>query len=175
MRAAVDWAAVSEQIVAGVLASDLLEPQSTVLVFLPLGDEVNLVPLMEAAPEMRYVTTRTPERGGALTVHELGGPLEVHRFGFLQPHASAMQVAPDTIDVLLLPGLVFDLWGNRLGRGAGYFDRLLRTTRRDAAKVGMVPVDLVVDRLPIEPHDVPVDWLATEEGVIATAGGVSPE
>ena len=141
----------------------------TVLVFLPLSHEVNLVPLLEADQETRYVTTRTPERGGDLSVHELGGPLEVHRLGFLQPHQSARMVNPDEIDVALLPGLAFDLFGNRLGRGAGYFDRLLRATRTNAKYIGVVPADLVVDQLPTTPHDIPVNFLATEEGVIETA------
>jgi 5-formyltetrahydrofolate cyclo-ligase len=140
----------------------------TVLVFLPMTEEVNLMPLMERDSITRFVATRTPDRG-ELSVHELGGPLEVHRFGFLQPHSSAPVVAPDEIDIALLPGLAFDLFGNRLGRGAGYFDRLLSFTREDAMRVGVVPVKLVVDRLPADPHDVPVEFLATEEGVTETA------
>lgn len=127
------------------------------------------MPLVERDLVTRYVATRTPERGGDLTVHELGGPLEVHRFGFLQPHSSARPVSPDEIDVALLPGMAFDLHGNRLGRGAGYFDRLLQSTRIGVKRVGVVPVDLVVDKLPTESHDVAVDYLATEEGVIPTA------
>ena len=58
---------------------------------------------------------------------------------------------------------------NVLGNGAGYFDRLLRATRPSAKHVGVVPSDLVVDELPVEAHDVAVDYLATEEGVIETA------
>ena len=69
----------------------------------------------------------------------------------------------------MLPGLAFDLFGNRLGRGAGYFDRLLRATRPDAKHVGVVAAALVVDRLPADDHDIPVEYLATEEGVIETA------
>ena len=142
---------------------------TTVLVFLPLPEEVNLTPLLESDTETRFVATRTPDQGGELSVHELGGPLEVHRLGFLQPHASARMVGPDEIDIALLPGLAFDLYGNRLGRGAGYFDRLLRGTRSGAKLVGVVPAALVVDQLPTDAHDMAVDYLATEEGVIETA------
>lgn len=169
LRAEVDWEEASTAIVAGlrrwIVPSDYL----TVLVFLPMVHEVNLMPLLEDDMGGRYVATRTPDRGGDLSVHELGGPLEVHRFGFLQPHSSAPVVSPDDIDIALLPGLAFDLFGNRLGRGAGYFDRLLRATRTDAKHVGVVAAALVVDRLPADEHDIPVEYLATEEGVIATA------
>jgi 5-formyltetrahydrofolate cyclo-ligase len=140
-----------------------------VLVFLPLADEVDLRPLLDAGFECAFAATRTPDHGGTLSVHEMGGPLEVHRLGFLQPHATAPEVDPAELDVLLLPGLAFDLWGTRLGRGGGYYDRLLMRVTLTAQIVGVTPAALVVDRLPSEPHDVPVAYLATEEGVIEVA------
>ena len=169
VRAEVDWEEISDAVVAGLGEWIVPDNYRTVLVYLPMSGEINLGPLLEADTETRFVATRTPDHGGELSVHELGGPLEVHRLGFLQPHSSARMVSPDEIDVALLPGLAFDLFGNRLGRGAGYFDRLLRATRQGAKLVGVVPTALVVDRLPTEAHDMPVDYLATEEGVIETA------
>lgn len=168
-RAAVDWETISTAVVG--FLRDWITPDNyqTVLVFLPMAEEVNLNPLLEGDSETRFVATRTPDRGGELSVHELGGPLEVHRLGFLQPHASARLVGPDEVDIALLPGLAFDLFGTRLGRGAGYFDRLLRATRPSATLVGVVAADLVVDLLPAETHDMSVGYLATEEGVIETA------
>lgn len=169
VRAELAWDEISRALVNALREWIVPDNYQTVLVFLPMNHEVNLVPLIEGDRETRYVATRTPDRGGDLSVHELGGPLEVHRLGFLQPHESARLVSPDEIDVALLPGLAFDLFGNRLGRGAGYFDRLLRATRPGAKHVGIVPADLVVDQLPVESHDIPVQFLATEEGVIETA------
>ncbi|NND03528.1 MAG: 5-formyltetrahydrofolate cyclo-ligase, partial [Acidimicrobiia bacterium] len=72
-------------------------------------------------------------------------------------------------DLFLVPGLTFDLWGNRLGWGAGFYDRLLAMAREDAPLVGIVPAEVVVDRLPAEVHDVAMTHLATEEGVLGTA------
>jgi 5-formyltetrahydrofolate cyclo-ligase len=168
-RASMDWEELSRRVVDELQSWMRPDSYRTALVYLPLADEIDLRRLLEEDRETRFVATRTPERGGELSVHELGGPLEVHRFGFLQPHATAPRVGPDAIDVLLVPGLVFDLYGNRLGHGAGYFDRLLATTRAGAKLVGIVPAALVVDRLPVEPHDIPMGYLATEEGVIETA------
>ncbi|MDJ0925999.1 MAG: 5-formyltetrahydrofolate cyclo-ligase [Acidimicrobiia bacterium] len=169
VRGRLDWEALSEQVIAGL--KDWIIPSNdlTVLVFLPMANEINLVPLVEADSKTRFVATRTPEREGGLSVHELGGPLEVHRSGFLQPHSSATLVSPDAVDIALLPGLAFDLYGNRLGQGAAYFDRLLQSTRAGAKRVGVVPAALVVDRLPVYAHDIPVEFLATEEGVTETA------
>ena len=168
-RAVVDWEAVSASVGAALLAWESLRASTSVLLYLPMAAEINLQPLMDGNLPCRWLTTRTPRSGRVLTVHELGGPLEVHPFGYLQPHQSAPEVHPFDIDLMLIPGLAFDLWGNRLGRGAGYYDRLLAMARSDVPLVGVAPADLVVDRLPVEPHDVPMTHLATEEGVIATA------
>lgn len=169
-RESIDWEAASSAITAALLSWAPLQEAGTALLFLPMAGEVNLQPLMESDLTCRWLTTRTPPLGEVLTVHELGGPLEVHPFGFLQPHRSAPELHPLDVEVLLMPGLAFDLWGNRLGRGAGYYDRLLGLARPGAPLVGVVPVELVVDRLPVETHDVPMTHLATEEAVIETAG-----
>ena len=169
VRPDIAWEDVSSGIVAGLRAWAPLGLAGTVLVFLPLADEVNLQPLHDSLQGKRIVATRTPDRGGSLTIHELGGPLEVHRFGFLQPHAQAPAVETGEVDAFLVPGVAFDLWGNRLGRGAGYFDGLLAGARTGALLVGVTPAALVVDHLPVESRDVAVRHLATEEGVIECA------
>lgn len=169
-RAAVDMAAMSDAVVSGLAAWPGLRAARRALVYMALADELNLAPLLEHDLGVEFVTTRTPDRGGGeLTIHELGGPLEVHRFGFLQPHASAREIAPEDVGVVLVPGLAFDLWGGRLGRGAGYYDALLARMDRRVVRVGVVPTALVVDRLPDEAHDQRMGFLATEEGVVAVA------
>lgn len=166
-RVELDFGEISEAIVEPLADWPALRAARTVLVYFPLADEVNVTDLVDSS--RRWVATRTPDHDGVLSVHELGGPLEVHRFGFLQPHRAAPEVDPREVDLMLIPGLAFDLWGTRLGRGAGYFDELLTRTSPHLTKVGVAPAALVVDRLPAESHDVQVSFLATEEGVIAVA------
>jgi 5-formyltetrahydrofolate cyclo-ligase len=168
-RAALDMADLSDVVAQRLGAWPGLKATRRVLIYMPLADEINLTSLLETLPDTQFVTTRTPEHGGMLTLHEMGGPLEVHRFGFLQPHASAPEVAPEAIDLALIPGLAFDLWGSRLGRGAGYYDELLPRMSRRVVRIGVVPTALVVDRLPEEQHDQKMAFLATEEGVIQVA------
>lgn len=168
-RAEADMAALSEAIVAALQDWPAIRAARRVLIYMPLADEVNLSGLLESGLDVEFVTTRTPDHAGSLTIHELGGPLEVHRFGFLQPHATAREIAPEAVDLVLLPGLAFDLWGTRLGRGAGYYDDLLARMDRRVVRVGVVPTALVVDRLPRDDHDQHVAFLATEEGVIGVA------
>lgn len=113
-------------------------------------------------------TTRTPPDGAELEVRALlPNALERHPLGFLQPRADAPTVALDRIDVVLVPGLCFDVRGVRLGYGRGYYDRLLPRLGACAETVGVVHDDLVVPALPHGPHDVPVRHLVGEGGLRA--------
>lgn len=137
----------------------------TVLTFLPTADEIDLVPLVSARSDLRWVVTRTPDDGW-LTVHELPLDLERHRFGFLQPTTASPPLEPAEIDVALLPGLAFDVRGVRLGHGSGYFDQLMGRCRPDAVVIGVTLERFVMPAIPRMEHDVTVDWLATEVGVV---------
>jgi 5-formyltetrahydrofolate cyclo-ligase len=167
----VDWEEASAAVVAELRYWPPLQNADRTLTFFAMAHEIDLAALRETGPTTQFLATRTPESGGDLSIHSLDGPLEVHRFGFLQPHASAPEYRPDDVTVFLVPGVAFDLYGNRLGRGAGYYDRLLAQTRPGAFTVGITSTRLVVDRLPTEVHDRKVRYLATEEGVIETAHG----
>lgn len=112
----------------------------------------------------RLLLTRTPKTGG-LTVHPASSRMEIHRWGYRQPAEGATEVNPHEIDVVLVPGALFDRRGGRLGHGRGYYDRLLAACRPDVLKVGITSMGSLVERLPIEPHDILMTHLATEVGV----------
>lgn len=59
------------------------------------------------------------------------------------------------IDLILVPGVAFDKSGNRLGRGKGYYDKVLKQT--GAYKLGVCFDFQLVERVPVEPHDVKMD------------------
>ena len=61
------------------------------------------------------------------------------------------------VDCMVLPGLAFDAGGNRLGRGKGYFDRLLSRTKRGVPRIALAYPFQVMDRLPADSLDRPVD------------------
>mgnify|MGYP001160585189 FL=1 len=130
--------------------------------FLAMGDEIDIPPLVESLPEIRFGLTRTAP-GKHLTVHDFHGPRERHPYGFEQPSVEAREIPPTEIDVVLVPGLAFSLDGRRLGRGAGYYDRFLAGV--EATKVGLTTRDRIRTDIPLEPHDVTMDWVATEDGV----------
>jgi 5-formyltetrahydrofolate cyclo-ligase len=78
-----------------------------------------------------------------------------------EPRSHCLPVEPEEIDWVLVPGLAFDLHCHRLGRGAGDYDRLLPRLRPDARRWALGFDCQVIEELPAEPHDVPVDGVAT--------------
>lgn len=145
---------------------------TTVVGFLAMGDEIDMTPLVSAHPGIRFALTRTAP-GVSLTVHDFAAPREMHRFGFEQPAADAAMIAPADVDVVLVPGLAFGPDGRRLGRGAGYYDRFLAGI--DATTVALTTTGRVRQDLPLEAHDVLIDWVATELGVTRTSAPERPQ
>lgn len=91
------------------------------------------------------------------------------QFGILEPKPEAVRpVASDRIDVALVPGLAFDETGNRLGRGMGYFDRILQDLR--GVKIALAYDFQIVSEVPMEAHDAIVDFIVTEKRVIKIRG-----
>jgi 5-formyltetrahydrofolate cyclo-ligase len=133
-----------------------------VLIYYPLVGEVDLSSLMPR-DGTRFFSTRTPA-SGPLTVHELPAALERHRYGFLQPVAETPIASLSLIEVAMVPGVLFDRRGVRLGHGAGYFDDLLTRLPPGIIRIGVGVERLVVDALPADDTDVSMHYLATERG-----------
>ena len=88
------------------------------------------------------------------------GPL-----GIPEP-ANPIWVRPEEIDLFVVPGMLFDRKGRRLGHGKGYFDRILSGRRHDAAVVALAyPWQMTDGDLPDEPHDVAMDAVVFPDGI----------
>ena len=159
---------VSQWIVDGLFA--WLSPRlpGTVSAFLAMNGEVDLLPLFDRLPGWRWVLPRV-EGDRSVTFRDLAAPRERHPFGMDQPTDSGPIIPIPEIDVFLVPGLAFDLHGGRLGNGAGHYDRILSSARGDSVVIGIAPAARIVDVVPVEAHDIRVDWLATEDGVLSRA------
>lgn len=70
----------------------------------------------------------------------------------------------DDIELMIVPGVAFDRKGARLGRGKGFYDRLLATSK--ATKIGVGYEFQLFDSIPSEPHDVPMDMIITQKTII---------
>ena len=160
--AKVDYASHSAEVSKHLAAWPPLHGR--VVTYLGMEDEVDLSSLFGLA-RCEFLAPRI-NGDDVLSIHRYSADaLEHHQYGFLQPGPFARTVDLDEIDVVLVPGRAFDESGGRLGRGGGYYDRLLASLPRGVVLVGIVVEDAVVESVPREPHDLGVDWIATERGV----------
>lgn len=132
------------------------------LTYLAMPGEVDLRALQQV-DGLRLIVSRTP-RHGPLTMHQLTDQLEQHPFGYLQPREDSPQIGPGSIDVVLVPGVLFAADGGRLGHGKGYYDSLLSSLHPRPYLIGATLDRRVVDKLPMTDSDVYMDAIATESG-----------
>lgn len=105
---------------------------------------------------------------GGLAFHRVTdfSTLAKGRLGAREP-AGGEVIAPSAANVILVPGVAFDRDGARLGRGGGYYDRLLASVPASARRIGVCFACQIVERVPVEPHDVALDEIVTEDGWVA--------
>ena len=88
-------------------------------------------------------------------------------FGVREPEARIDNaIDPGTLDLILVPGVAFTRSGERLGRGGGFYDRLLASLPAHTCKVGVCFDSQVQHELPVEMHDQRVDLIVTESGAL---------
>jgi 5-formyltetrahydrofolate cyclo-ligase len=173
-RAALDPAArqaAGEAMACHAAALAPLRTAARVAVYLALPHEAPTAPLiarLRAAGAALLIPARDA-REGRYRWAELPARADELRpgdFGVLEPASPcwADDAAPQAV---ITPGVVFDRRGGRLGHGAGHYDRLLARCPH-AARIGFAFHCQIVDQVPHEPHDEPMDFLVTEQGADPT-------
>lgn len=140
----------------------------TIAIYSPLPGEVPLSAVVLELPQRYWAYPRVT--GEFLTFHRVADPaaeLLPGAFGILEPAGDAPKIPAAGIDAFICPGLAFDRRGGRLGRGRGFYDRLLANARPDAVKIGVCfPFQLVASTFP-EPHDIAMNLVIAGTEVIA--------
>ena len=142
-----------------VLTSFCLSRRITrIAAFWPFRTEVDLRGLYSSHPDWsfyfpRVVSTSPPRMAWGME------PLELGLWGMMEPHFTQHFTPP--VQLILVPGLAFDDRGYRVGYGGGFFDALLDHSGPELLVMGVCFELQVVDHIPEDPHDLPVDWLCT--------------
>ncbi len=168
-------AAVAERLSALLPELDAI-PRMAAAGYWPIGDELDVRPSLARLAEARWTCALpvTLQRGQALTFRawEAGDDLQAGPFGTREPAPDRPAVVPALV---LVPLLGFDLHGQRLGYGAGYYDITLAALRA-AGPVTAVGVGFDIQQvssIPAGPDDQRLDWVITETAIHdcrATAG-----
>lgn len=162
-------AGAGERLRDNVLAAVPLAGAAVVSGYLPIDDELDVLPLLRAALTLghRACVPVVAGRGRPLTFRDWtpGAPLVAGVFGVLIPPPSAPERVPD---ILFVPLLGFDRQGFRMGYGAGFYDRTLVRLRaeRPVVAVGVGYAGQEVEAVPTGLHDQPLDWIVTDREAI---------
>lgn len=136
----------------------------TVLFYAPLRDELDIWPLALEGLKAgkRIALPRFDSASGTYLPALIRDPhrdIVIGKLGIREPRPDCEPAAGTAIDLVLVPGVAFDLQGHRLGRGKGYYDRLLRVI--GGVKCGVAYDEQLVPHLPVEPHDYRLDCIVT--------------
>ncbi|HEX6748881.1 MAG TPA: 5-formyltetrahydrofolate cyclo-ligase [Longimicrobium sp.] len=142
----------------------------TLLLFADLPEEVTTDAI--AAEALRrgitVVYPRTVPESHAMTLHRVSSldHLLTGNYGIREPDPARCPTIPETeIDAALVPGLAWDRAGNRLGRGAGYYDRLFGAPEWRGFRCGIFFSFQEMDHIPTETWDLPLDAVVTDREV----------
>ena len=132
-----------------------------VLLYWPLPGEVDLRTLIEDGGKRVALPVVVGDR---LVLREYSPSyMTKGAYGILEPDVRAPEINPQEVDIAIIPGVAFDHQCKRLGRGKGFYDRLLPSLQ--CMKVGVAFSFQVFETIPSDPWDIPMDMVITENEV----------
>jgi 5-formyltetrahydrofolate cyclo-ligase len=169
-----DRLAMSDRIFKKILLLDEVQSSETLFVYVAFRSEVETAPLIKellrrgkkvAVP----VTLVAKKRLLPVLIHDMEKDLVPGYCSIPEPRRELRKsnvIDGSKIDIIFLPGSVFDEQGGRMGYGGGYYDRFMADEAPLARRIGLAFEMQVVDALSLQPHDVPLDLIVTEKRLL---------
>jgi 5-formyltetrahydrofolate cyclo-ligase len=137
---------------------------AALLCYAPRSDELDISPLIENALESGKIVAlpQFDPKTRAYRACQITVPIAkvaMGTFGIREPGTHCVSMPLNQLDLILVPGLAFDLAGHRLGRGRGFYDLLLTGIR--GVKCGLAFDEQVRPHIPVESHDVLLNCILT--------------
>ena len=151
-------AAASAAICERLRAREEFCSAGTVLLYAPLPDELDVLPLMSDTKRFCFPRYQADRVYAAAWVESVKA-LVAGQFGILEPPDEATEIPASEVDLVVVPGLAFGKDCHRLGRGRGFYDRWL--TELAGYKIGVGYDHQLIETVPREDHDVQLDGVAT--------------
>lgn len=174
MLRAEDVVQKSDEIFGRVFSLKAYERAAVVMTYMSFGNEVMTGPFIEKCLKdgKKVVLPRvviSSEGGRDLEVYEIKDTKDCLIPGFkgiLEPDPAVLEQAePRTVDLAVIPGVAFDKDCNRMGFGAGCYDRFLPKLSTDCLKAGVAFEIQMAERLPADEHDFRLDMVITESAI----------
>lgn len=157
----------SKAVCSGLTSLSDFKKASSLALFYPKGAEVNTTPIFKRSIKNGTDTCFPRVSGKSLHFYKVNrlSELSPGYMGVFEPDAAGERLEADDIDLVLVPGLAFDLSGGRLGFGGGFYDRFLK--KIPVSKTVALAFDFqIADHIPVAGHDVKIGRIITESRVI---------
>ena len=157
------------------LKSDYYNNAEKIFIYISYGSEINTVGIIRRAMSdgKKVYVPRTVFKDklmDAVQITSFDNLIE-DRYGILEPRKEEPAEDPNEIDLIIVPGVTFDKDGGRMGYGAGYYDRYFkRLNKTGIVKLALAYDFQILNHVPMEEHDMPVDIIYTEEQDIFVQG-----
>lgn len=158
-----------------LITMPVLRNASRVLIYVSMGSEVCTDGIIQYMLQTgkKVAVPYLHEQHGSMDASEIWDPereLILGKYDTRVPKPEYIRmVAPQDIDAIIVPAIAFDLAGNRLGYGGGYYDRYLKRIAPETVLIGINYAIQMVEKLPTNRNDMPVDIIVHEKGIIHTA------
>lgn len=154
----------SAQARALLAAQEVWKKASSVLFYAPIAGELDIWPLLnEAISSGKVVALPRFDLSSncyiACAIQDPARDLQAGQYGIREPNEHCAGKVLNRLDLILVPGVAFDLSGRRLGRGKGFYDQLLAIV--NGKTCGVAFEEQLVDEVPVEAHDVRLDFVLT--------------
>lgn len=157
----------SDEIRQRLLGIERVKQAKTVCTFISAFKEPDTVEIIKELWEQdkKIVVPITDIESGTLLLSYINSMEDMKKgaYGILEPK-TVRKADENNIDVILVPGLAFDRNGGRMGFGKGYYDRLLESSK--AVKIGLCYDFQILEKIPTESHDVPMNFVITEKEIL---------
>lgn len=167
LRHTLDIKDISSKIITNIAQSNIYSISKNILSFFPIDNEIDLRDLYQDHTK-HWFLPRCKMRTKELFVHSYNTKDELtkNKWDILEPKEHLDIIDPEIIDLIIIPALLVDKKGYRIGYGAGFYDRFIPKLKPECIKTVPVADIFIKEELPVDEWDLPVDFIFSETRII---------
>lgn len=138
-----------------------------ILIYISFENEVDTKILIKKyIKDKTLVVPKSNPKNFSLTLYEIKSLMDLEKgsYGILEPKKGTLKINENEIGLAIIPGVAFDKQGQRIGYGKAYYDKLIK--KLNCTKIGLAYNIQLVENIPSQSHDQPVDLIITEDKTI---------
>ena len=159
IRKELDTQSISSARCQKIRATGLYKEAEHIMIFYPLPNEINLLPLLDDNKTFYLPCVNGDEIYAC--PYKKGDKLICSNLKIMEP--TTAPITPNILDIIFTPALCVDKNFYRLGYGGGFYDRFLKNIKSKTKSICVIPNELIIEQLPVEDYDIRCDGIITQK------------